>query len=62
MFTCCSFDTLKNKFDYYRGKDCMKKFSKNLKVHLTKIINHEKKKKTPLTCEENKSYHKQKII
>ena len=24
LFTHCSFDTTKNKFDYYRGKDCMK--------------------------------------
>ena len=25
LFTNCSFDTTKNKIDYYRGKDCMKK-------------------------------------
>ena len=24
LFTHCSFDTTKNKHDYYRGKDCMK--------------------------------------
>ena len=25
LFTNCSFDTTKNKLDYYRGEDCMKK-------------------------------------
>ena len=28
IFTHCSFDKSKNKLNYYRGKDCMKKFSK----------------------------------
>ena len=26
LFMHCSFDKSKNKLDYYRGKDCMKKF------------------------------------
>ena len=26
LFSHCSFDTTKNKFDYYRDKDCMKMF------------------------------------
>ena len=26
LFTHCSFDTTKNKLDYYRGKNCMKNF------------------------------------
>ena len=26
LFTHCSFDTTKNKLDYYRGKNCMKKY------------------------------------
>ena len=26
LFTHCSFDTAKNKLDYYRGKYCMKNF------------------------------------
>ena len=43
-FTHCSFDKTKNKFNYYRGKDCMKKFCKDLREHATKIINYEKKK------------------
>ena len=30
LFTHSSFDITKNKLDYYRGKDCMKKFCKDL--------------------------------
>ena len=51
-FTSCSFDESKNKLNYYRGKDCMKKFCKDLRIHATKIINYEKKKIIPLTPEE----------
>ena len=31
LYTHCSFDKSKNKLDYYRGKDCMKKFCKDLR-------------------------------
>ena len=44
LFTYCSFDTTKNKLDYYRGKNCMKNLCLDLKEHATKIINYEKKK------------------
>ena len=30
LFMHCSFNKTKNKLDYYRGKDCMKKFCKDL--------------------------------
>ena len=43
IFTHCLFNKSKNKLNYYRGKDCMKKFSKDLREHVSKIINHEKK-------------------
>ena len=33
LFTHCSFDKTKNK--HYRGKDCMKKFCKDLREHAT---------------------------
>ena len=52
IFTNCSFDQTKNKLNYYRGKDCMKQFSKDLREHATKIITYEKKKMIPLTTEE----------
>ena len=52
IFTHCSFVRAKNKLNYYRGKDCMKKFCKDLREHAAKIINYEKKKMIPLTKEE----------
>ena len=61
IFTHCSFDKLKNKLNHYRGKDCMKKFSKDLREHVSKIINYEKKKMIPLTTEEKIYHNEQKI-
>ena len=49
IFTHCSFIESKNKLNYCRGKDCMKKFSK------------EKKKMIPLITEEKIYHNKQKI-
>ena len=37
IFTRCSFDKSKNKLNYYRGEDCMKRFCKDLKEHAIKI-------------------------
>ena len=62
LFTHCSFDQSKNKLEHYRGKDCMKKFCKNLRTQATKIINYEKKKKMiPLTIKEKIHYNEQEI-
>ena len=61
IFTHCSFVESKNKLHYYRGKDCMKKFSKALREHASKIIDYEKKKMIPLTPEEKIYHNKQKI-
>ena len=61
IFTHCSFNESKNKLNYYRGKDCMKKFSKDLREHASKIINYEKKKMISLTTEEKIYCNKQKI-
>ena len=60
LFTNCSFDAAKNKLDCYRGKDCMKRFCKDLREHAMKIIDYEKKEMIPLPDEENKSYEMQK--
>ena len=35
LFTHCSFDTTKNKLDYYKGKNCMKNFCLDLREHAT---------------------------
>ena len=37
LFTQCSFDTTKNKLDYYRGTNCMRNFCLDLGQHVTKI-------------------------
>ena len=34
IFTHCSFDESKNKLNYYRGDDCMKKFCKDLRENI----------------------------
>ena len=52
LFTHCSFDTTKNKLDYYRRKNCIKNFCLDLKEHATKIIDYEKKEMIPLTKKE----------
>ena len=61
LFTQCSFDTTKNKLDYYRGENCMKNFYLDLRQHATKIINYEKKEMIPLTKKEEKKHNKQKV-
>ena len=61
IFTHCSFDESKNKLNYYRKDDCMNKFCKDLREHVIKIINYEKKKMIPLTTEEKIYHNKQKI-
>ena len=59
--TCCSFDKSKNEWGYYRGKNCMEMFCKDLRNQAMKIINYEKKEMIPLTDKETKSYEKQKV-
>ena len=61
LFRHFSFDKTKNKLDYYRGKDCMKTFCKDLREHAPKIINYEKKKMIPSTKKEKKYHNEQKI-
>ena len=56
----CSFDDTKNRRYFYRRKDCIEKFSKDLKEIGTEIINFEEKEMIALTNKEIKSYEKQK--
>ena len=56
-----SFDDTKNKQYFYREKDCIKKFCKDLKELGTEMINFKKKEMIPLTNKEIKSYEKQKV-
>ena len=61
LFTYCLFDETKNKIGYYRGEDCMKKVCLDLREHVTKIINYEKKEMILLTKKEEKNHNKQKV-
>ena len=61
LLTYCSFDMIKNKLDYYRGKNCIKNFCLDIKEHATELINYEIKEMTPLTNEEKKLHRKQKV-
>ena len=54
-----SFDSRENKHNFYRGRDCIKRFCSDLKELVTKIINHEEKEMIPLTDNENKFYEEQ---
>ena len=56
----CSFDNTKNKHYFYRGKDCIEKFCKDLKDLGTEIINFKKKEMMSLSNKDIKSYEKQK--
>ena len=44
LFTNCSFDAAKNKLDCYRDKICVEKFCKDLREHVMRIVNYEKKR------------------
>ena len=57
----CSFDITKNRRCFYRGKDCIEKFCKDLKELGTEIINFEEKEMMPLTNKDIESYKKQTI-
>ena len=56
----CSFGETKNQHKFYRSKDCMEKFCRDLKELATEIINYEEKEMLPLTDNKIKSYEKQK--
>ena len=47
LYTRCSFDEKENKFNYYRGKDCIEELCKQLKENAMEIINREKKEMVP---------------
>ena len=55
----CSFDKTKKKHSVYRGRDCIKKFCKDLKELGTKITNYEEKQMILLTDNENNSAEEQ---
>ena len=54
-----SFGLKQNKHSFYRRRDCIEKFCKDLKELATKIINYEEKEMIALTDSENKFYEEQ---
>ena len=52
LVTSRSFDKSKTEWNYYRGKDCMERFCKDLRNQAMKTINYEKKEIIPLINEE----------
>ena len=61
IYTKCLFDDNKNELDYYRGKDCIERFTDHLKDHATSILNCEQKRLIKLTKEEYENHKNQKI-
>ena len=57
----CSFDDTRNRRYFYRGKDCIEKFCKDLKELGTEMTNFEENEMIPLINQEIKSYEKQKV-
>ena len=57
LFTKCSFDGKYDKLDYYRGKDCFKKFGQDLKRQAKLIIDFEEKEMIELTLEEEYKHY-----
>ena len=55
------FDDNKNKLNYYRGEDCIEKFTDNLKDHATSILDCEQKVLIKLTKEEYENHKNQKV-
>ena len=49
-------DHIKDKYNLYRGEDCMEKICESLREHAESITDFEKKKMLPLTRKELKSY------
>lgn len=58
LFTYCSFDRNKNKLDFQRVEDTMKKFWTDLRKHATKIVNCDKKEILPLIMKQEKKSKK----
>ena len=62
LFRHCSFDTTKNRLNYYRDKNCMKNFCLDLREQVTKMINYEKREIMSLPKKEEKLHNKQKFV
>ena len=57
-----SFDSKQNKQNFYRGKDCIKRFCSNLKEFGTKIVNYEQEEMADLTTDDVFLYESKKYV
>ena len=48
----CSFDETKNRHNFFRRKDCIKRFRNDLKELATEIINYEEKEMISFTSDD----------
>ena len=55
LFTPLSFDSSRSSHDFYRGAECMERFSANVRMYPTEKNSGEKKDILPLRDEEIKS-------
>ena len=60
MTVKCSFDTTKNKPDYFREVDYIERVCRKLIDHAIEIINYAEKEMIPLTDKENRLYKNKK--
>ena len=61
ILTCYFFEKSLNGQKYYRGEDCIEKFSIELRSIFTKLINYEQKAMIPLTDDGNVPHENQKV-
>ena len=54
----CSFDATKNRHNFYRGKNCIESFCKDVKELQTEISNYREQEMIPLTDKEKNFYEK----
>ena len=57
----CSFDSKESKHNFYRGRDCIKRFCSDLKDLGRKIVNYKQKEMIPSTDSKKKYYKEQKV-
>ena len=57
----CSFDATKNKHNFYRERNCIEKFCKDLKELGMEIINYKEKEMIQLKDKEKEFYEKQEV-
>ena len=55
LFTHCSVNSSRSKYDFYRQTDCMKRFCADLRKYEAEIGHYKKRKILPQTDKENES-------